>query len=311
MDLSIVAPVYNEEDNVSPLYEELKGIMSDLDVEYEIIFVDDGSSDSSYEKMRYIASKDRGFKAIKLRRNFGQSSALQAGFDRSQGDVVVSIDADLQNNPADIPILISKLKEGYDCVSGWRKERKDPMPKKFCSYISYIFRRLFFGTELHDYGCTLKAFTREAIDDIRISGEMHRYIPPLLRWRGFKVTEVPVDHRERESGRTSYGTARLFKGFMDMINVWFWQKFHDRPLYLFGGLGLASGFTGFIAALVAVYWKIFHGVTFTSTPLPLFFVFLVLTGILLFVSGLMADVMLKNYYSVQGRRVYSVEETLN
>lgn len=311
MDISIVSPVYNEEGNIERLYEELKEVLGDMDRSHEIIFVDDGSTDDSYEKMREIASRDESFRVVKLRKNFGQSSALQAGFDASEGDVVVSMDSDLQNDPRDIPRLLDKLEEGYDCVVGWRKDRKDSAGKRFFSWISSRIRGLFLGTELHDYGCTLKAFTRDAVDELEISGEMHRYIPPLLRWRGYDVTEIEVNHRERRSGETKYGMKRIFKGFMDMIDVWFWQKFHGRPLHLFGGLGMISAAIGVFAGLLAFYWKFFEGITFTSTPLPLFAVFMVLTGSLLFVFGLMADVLLKNYYSLKERKVYSVEEELN
>lgn len=311
MDISVVAPVYNEEKNIPILYEELKEVLENLGTGYEIIFVDDGSTDGSYGVMKEIAINDEDFKVVKLRRNFGQSSALQAGFDVSQGEVVVSIDSDLQNDPSDIPRLLDKLNEGYDCVVGWRKEREDPGGKRFFSWISSHIRHFFLGTNLHDFGCTLKAFTKEAAGSLEMSGEMHRYIPPLLRWRGFDVTEVEVNHRERKHGETHYGPKRLFKGFMDMINVWFWQKFHGRPLHLFGGLGILSASIGFVAALVAIYWKFFEGISFTSTPLPLFSVFMVLTGAVLFVSGLLADVMLKNYYSVQNRKTYSVEETID
>ncbi len=308
LDLSIVSPVYNEEDNLFELHEELKDVLDELEMEYEIIFVDDGSSDDSYRIMKELAEKDEAFRAVKLRKNFGQSSALQAGFDESKGDVVISMDSDMQNDPKDIPKLLKKLDESWDCVVGWRHEREDPLGKRIFSKVSSWLRRIYLGTKLHDFGCTLKAFKRECLNELKLSGEMHRYIPSLLRWRGFDVTEVKVNHRERKHGETKYGGIRVFKGFMDMINVWFWRKFHGRPLHLFGGLGILSAFIGLVAAWLAIYWKIFEGITFTSTPLPLFSVFMVLAGALLFVSGLLADVMLKNYYSVEEKSTYSVKE---
>lgn len=308
MDLSIVSPVYDEEDNVPVLYEELKEVLDGLDKKYEIIFVDDGSTDNSYEKMREIAERDESFKIVKLRTNFGQSSALQAGFDTSKGDIVVSIDSDLQNDPKDIPKLLKKLEEGYDLVSGWRQERKDSLSKKFFSKIADWMRSVLLGTDLHDYGCTLKAYRKECLEEIELMGELHRYIPPLLRWRGFDITEVKVNHRERKQGETNYGTTRLFKGYMDMINVWFWQKFHGRPLHLFGGAGLLTGFLGLITGLIAVFWKALEGITFTSTPLPLVSIFLLITGMILFVVGLLSDILVKNYYSSQDRKPYSVEK---
>ncbi len=310
MEVSIVVPIYNERDNLAPLYHELKDVLDDMNKNYEIIFVDDGSTDGSFEEMVRLFEEEDHLRIVKLRSNFGQSSALQAGFDISNGEIIVAMDADLQNDPKDIPRLLEKLKEGYDCVSGWRMERKDPLGKRIMTKISSLVRRRFLGTDLHDYGCTLKAYRREALAEIEISGEMHRYIPPMLKWRGFDVTEIEVNHRERTRGETKYGTTRVFKGFMDMINVWFWQKFHGRPLHLFGGLGLISAFIGLIAALISFYWKFFGGVSFTSTPLPLFSVFMFLTGLLLFSSGLLADVLLKNYYSLEERRVYSVEKVV-
>lgn len=308
MDLSIVSPVYDEEDNVPVLYEELKEVLDGLDKKYEIIFVDDGSTDNSYEKMREIAERDESFKIVKLRTNFGQSSALQAGFDTSKGDIVVSIDSDLQNDPKDIPKLLKKLEEGYDLVSGWRQERKDSLSKKFFSKVADWMRSVLLGTNLHDYGCTLKAYRKECLEEIELMGELHRYIPPLLRWRGFDITEVKVNHRERKQGETNYGTTRLFKGYMDMINVWFWQKFHGRPLHLFGGAGILTGFLGLITGLIAVFWKALEGITFTSTPLPLVSIFLLITGLILFIVGLLSDILVKNYYSSQDRKPYSVEK---
>lgn len=310
MRISVVSPIHNEADNIPILHDELVSVLENMKEDYEIIFIDDGSTDDSFEKMKDIASNDKNFKTIKLRRNFGQSSALQAGFDNSKGEIVVSIDADLQNDPRDIPKLINKLNEGYDCVSGWRHKRKDSTGKKFFSKFASLLRRFFIGTDLHDYGCTLKAYKRECLNELELSGEMHRYTPPLLRWRGFKTGEVKIDHRERKFGKTHYGMLRLFKGFMDMINVWFWMKFHGRPLHLFGGLGILSGFIGIISALISIYWK-FTGVAFTSTPLPLFSVFMTLTGVLLFVFGLIADISLKNYYSAKERKTYSVEEIID
>lgn len=310
MKLSIVSPVYNEEGNLSELHAELKEVLEDLEEDYEIIFVDDGSIDGSYREMEEIAERDERFKIVKLRKNFGQSSALQAGFDESKGDVVVSIDSDLQNDPKEIPKLLDELGEGCDYVVGWRHERDDPLGKRFWTKISYWVRKVFLGTKLHDLGCTLKAFKKECLDELKLTGEMHRYIPPLLRWKGFDVKEVKVDHRSREHGETKYSSSRIFKGFIDMINVWFWQKFHGRPLHLFGGIGIVAGFVGVIAAIISIYWKAFAGISFTSTPLPLFSVFMVLSGALFFVSGLLADVMLKNYYSLKDEREYSVEKVV-
>ena len=306
-DLSVVIPVKNEEENIPILYEELKQVLNGIGKDHEIIFVDDGSTDGSYLEMQKLREKDKKVNIIKFKRNFGQSPALYAGFDHCNGDMVVTMDADLQNDPKDIPLMLAKI-NGYDCVCGWRWKRKDSLSKKaFSRFASYI-RRSFMGTELHDFGCTLKVYKKECVKDLELFGEMHRYIPPILKWKGYNVIEMKVNHRERKHGKTKYNWKRLFKGFMDMFNVWFWQKYSQKPLHMFGGLGLLSFAVGTLGGVYAIYLKMSRGIDLSNTALPLFAVFMTMIGIQFFVSGLLADVGVKNYYSHTNRKPYTIDK---
>ncbi|MCK4326945.1 MAG: glycosyltransferase family 2 protein [Candidatus Diapherotrites archaeon] len=307
MTVSVVVPVLNEEGNIKPLYSELKAAMGKGLL--EIIFVDDGSTDNSFEAIKALHKKDRRVKCVRLRKNFGQSAALQAGFDHARGGVVVAIDADLQNDPRDIPKLLEKL-DGFDCVSGWRKNRKDSFGKKLFSRIASAIRVPFLGSNVHDFGCTLKAYKAECLRDLNLTGEMHRYIPPLLRWRGFRVTEVPVNHRPRRNGTTKYSYKRIWKGFIDMLNVWFWQKYSSRPLHMFGGLGLVLLLFGVVTGTYSIYMKIFHTMDFSSHFLPTMSFFSFVLGVQFFISGLLADVVLKTYSATGKLKVYYVEEVI-
>ena len=310
MDLSIVLPVHDEKGNLIPLHREIKDVMKGITDDHEIIFVDDGSADKSFEEMKKIRENDNKVKILKFKKNFGQSVALQAGFDYARGDVIVTMDADFQNDPKDIPKLLEKLNEGFDCVSGWRQKRKDPLEKRIFSKIASKMRRKFIDAKTHDYGCALKAFKRDCLKDLELYGEMHRYIPPLLRWKGHRIEEVEVNHRERRNGKTKYNWQRLGKGFIDMINVWFWQKYSNRPLHIFGGLGLVLFSLGFIGLLYSFYQKLFFGMDLTRDFLPVGSFLTVIIGVNFFVSGLLADIALKNYYSGMGRKTYTIEEVV-
>ncbi len=309
MEISVVIPILNEEKNIRLLYDELKGVLDSLKKKYEIIFVDDGSADGSYDEMKRIHESDKNVKAIKLRKNFGQSAALQAGFDYCSGEIVVSMDSDLQNDPHDIPKMMLEM-NGVDYVCGWRKKRRDSFSKKIMSRIASMIRRPFIGTKLHDFGCTLKVYKKECVKDLELYGEMHRYIPPLLDWKGYRSIEVEVNHRNRKNGKTKYNWKRMFKGFMDMINVWFWQKYSLKPLHIFGGLGIISGLIGIVGGLSAFYLKYFHKVDLSNTALPLFAVFMVMLGVQFMISGILADIAVKNYYSQNKRKPYNVREVL-
>ncbi|MFB6208066.1 MAG: glycosyltransferase family 2 protein [Candidatus Nanohaloarchaea archaeon] len=308
--ISVVLPVYNEEENLRPLHEELSGVMDEFEEEHEIVFVDDGSTDGSYEVLKELSEGDENVRVVRFKKNFGQSAALQAGFDHVQGERVVTLDSDMQNDPKDIPRLLEKLEEGYDCVSGWRHDRSDPLRKRFFSRLASMLQRPFLGKEVHDYGCTLKAYRKEAVDALDLKGEMHRYIPPLLRWKGYSVAEVKVNHRERRHGETKYGLSRLLKGFLDMLNVWFWQKFSKRPLHVFGTLGVLISGIGVVMGGFSLYLWIFENIDLSDHFLPTVSLFFFLIGIQLFTSGLIADVVLKNYYEAKDQDVYNVETVI-
>lgn len=310
VELSVVLPVYNEEGNLRPLAEEIRDVVDDHYDHWEVVFVDDGSRDGSFETLESLHGADPRFKALKFRKNFGQSPAIDAGLDFAAGEVIVTMDADGQNDPADIPKLISKLEEGYDCVSGWRRDRDDPFTKRFFSRLASGLRQAFLGTDLHDYGCTLKAFRRPAAKDIDLDGEMHRYIPALLSWHGYRIAEVEVNHRPRRNGETKYSWQRLPKGFLDLVNVWFWQKFSGRPLHIFGGLGVLSMFIGTLGGMYTAWLKLGAGTNLSDTALPLFSVFMIMIGVQFFISGILADIGIKGYQHAKNEEPYRVQKIL-
>ena len=240
--LTIVIPVYNEEENISPLYNELKEVLSPIE-DYEIIFIDDGSTDGTYKELTKI-HKFGDIKIIKFRRNFGQTAALKAGFDFALGDILITMDADMQNDPKDIINIMKEMEDSkYDAISGWRYERRDKITKKIYSRLSNWLARKLTGLKIHDFGCTLKAYKKECIKDLELYGEIHRYIPALLSWRGYKIKEIKVNHRKRKYGKTKYNFWRLFKGLLDIINIKFWIKYSTRPLHFFGIIGIFSFFS--------------------------------------------------------------------
>ena len=303
MDLSIVIPVYNEEKNVALLHQSIRNTLDKTDFKYEIIFVDDGSTDNTFN----ILNNLKKVKIIKFRKNFGQTAAMMAGFENSNGKVIVSLDGDLQNDPSDIPKLLDKLNEGYDVVSGWRYNRQDSFGKKTFSKIANSFRQLLVKDPIHDSGCSLRAYKKECFSDLQLHGEMHRYIPAILAWKGFKLDEVKVNHLPRKFGKTKYNMWRVLKGFMDLINVWFWRKYSNRPLHIFGGFGIILSLLGFILGLSLIVARQFYGLSLGQSQLPLLAVLMVVIGVQFFISGLMADISIKNYYS-NGRRTYSIEK---
>lgn len=307
MQYSVVIPVFNEERNIAPLYTELTSVMKKLG-SYEIIFVDDGSSDATFSRIVAVHARDTHVRAVQLRRNFGQSAALDAGISAAQGKIIITIDGDLQNDPADIPRLLKKLDEGYDVVSGWRWKRKDSFEKRFFTVFARFFRRFVIADRLHDAGCSLKVYRRECFDDFTLVGEMHRYIAELLHLRGFRIGEVKVNHRARKHGKTKYSLTRVLKGFLDLFLVWFWQKYMGRPLHLFGGAGLLLVFGGIGTGLYMVWQKLVHGINLSAHFLSTVSVFMVLIGVQLFVSGLMTDLLVRNYY--RGRKRYTIRTKL-
>lgn len=308
MDISVVIPVYDEEANVAVLYEELKKVLARLNRKYEIIFVDDGSTDGTFDKLLKLKSKDSNVKILKFRRNFGQTAALDAGFKSAKGDIIISMDADLQNDPADIPKLLDRMKEGFDAVSGWRYKRKDPLSKKLFSKAANIFRKMVTGETIHDSGCTLKAYKKECFNDLNLFGEMHRYIPALLMWKGFKIGEVKVNHRPRTHGKTKYRMSRIFRGALDLLVVVFWQRYSTRPIHLFGGLGILSMLAGIISGAYLTIMKFAYGASIANRPLLLLTILLILLGVQFIVFGFLADILIKVYY--KDSRNYSIEKII-
>jgi len=312
MDLSIVIPTYNEKGSIPGLLKSLAGVLSKLGKSYEIIFVDDGSSDGTTDVLRKTAADPR-VKAVIFRRNFGQTAALSAGIGRSTGEVILTMDADLQNDPGDIPKLLAKIDEGYDIVSGWRRDRKDPfLTKKVPSLLSNWLARKLTGVGIHDFGCSLKAYRKEAIKGVRLYGEMHRYIPAILHDKGFKVAEVEVNHRPRVHGKTKYGTSRLVKGFLDLVYIKFWSTYSTRPLHFFGTLGITELIAGLIIGLYKVFVELqYFKIPLNVGPLLLLSVMLLITGFQFLIFGFIVEIQIRTYFNSSVETEYTIKETIN
>jgi len=307
--ISVIIPIYNEEENIKKLSESILEAL--LDIDFEVLFINDGSTDNSEKEIHSAIKNHSNMQLINLRRNYGQTAAMQAGFDHSKGDIVVPMDGDLQNDPKDIPILIDKINEGYDVVSGWRKNRSD---KKFTRIIpSKIANGLISrisGLHLHDYGCTLKAYRKEIINDIKLYGEMHRFIPIYAAWEGGRVTELEVKHHARSAGKTKYGLSRIPRVILDLLVIRFFDKSLDRPIHLFGQFGLLLFLIAFLLSILAIVIKIFMGISFILTPLPLLVVFFSMSGLLCIFLGLVAEIQSRIYFEVIDRPVYLVRKEL-
>ncbi len=309
--LSIVIPVYNEEENVEILYRE---IVSALDGEsykgFEMIFANDGSTDNSLEKLRDLNEKDPRVKVIHFRKNFGQSAAISAGFDHCQGDVVITLDGDLQNDPADIPMIADTVLEGYDIVNGWRKDRKDKfITRKIPSFFGNKLVSFITRVKLHDYGCTLRGFTREVVKNLKLYGEMHRYIPAIASRIGIKSTEIPVNHRERRFGKTKYGLGRTVRVILDLISIKYLLSYSHRPLQIFGGIGLFMMGSGFLSGLYITYTKYFLNQS-ADRPLLFLTVLLIFLGFQVITLGLVAEMMSRIYHEGLNKDVYSIRELI-
>ncbi len=306
IDLSFVIPLKDEEGTLQELYEKiLRNVPSNLS--FEIIFIDDGSSDNSYEILKEIHERDKRVKLIRFRRNFGKASALLSGFNRAKGDIIITMDADLQDDPKEIPKFIEKIKEGYDLVSGWKKERKDPITKKLPSKIFNKLASILTGVKIHDFNCGYKAYRREVIENLEIYGELYRYIPALANSKGFKITEIPVEHHERKYGRSKYGWERIIKGFLDLITVIFLTRFLKRPMHLFGGIGILFLITGFIINLSLVLYKLLTGALIGTRPLLTLGVLLMIIGVQFLSLGLIGE-MLSNLTHERKREYLIAEE---
>lgn len=310
MTISIIIPVYNEVDILTELVESIYAALDKYHDEWEVIFVDDGSEDNSFSKLKSIAEKDLSrMVVIGLRRNFGQTTAIAAGIDYAQGDIIVLMDADLQNDPSDIPLLISKIDEGYDVVSGWRADRKDSyftriLPSRIANkIISWVT-----GVYLHDYGCTLKAYRKDSLKGFRLYGEMHRFIPAYASHVGAKIVEVKVKHHPRKSGKTKYGLERIFKVILDLFTVKFLISFSQKPLYLFGGLGLFLFLAGSTILLFLLARRLGFGVSPFSSPLFPTSILMVLMGFQSVLMGLIAELLVRTYHEAQGKPTYTIRE---
>jgi len=310
--ISVVIPLFNEEENVRALLDELFAELAKLERTFEVICVDDGSRDRTFEELSRIAAERRELRVIRFRLNFGQTAAMSAGIEAARGDVIVPMDGDLQNDPADIGKLLAKLDTGIDVVSGWRKNRQDrELGRKLPSRIANRLISAISGVRLHDYGCSLKAYRRDVLRDVKLYGEMHRFIPIYASWQGARVSEMVVNHRARRAGRSKYGLSRTFKVVLDLMVVKFLASFATKPVYVFGGFGLLSFACAAAAFLWALYYKVAGLKDFVETPLPLVTVMFTLVGALSLLMGLLAELMVRTYYESQGKRPYLIAEELN
>jgi glycosyltransferase involved in cell wall biosynthesis len=310
-DISVFLPVYNEEPNLRPLHAKLDDALRQLGRTAEIIYVDDGSTDGSLEILRGLARIDPRVRVVALRRNYGQTAAMAAGIDAATGRVLIPMDADLQNDPADIVRLLNKLDEGYDVVSGWRKNRQDTLiTRKIPSMIANRIISWIGGVPLHDYGCSLKAYRRESLEDVRLYGEMHRFIPIYASWAGARVTEIPVEHHPRTMGKSKYGLSRTLKVVFDLMTIKFMASYQTKPIYVFGTFGLIAIALSVIAGLWAIILKIFEGVSFILTPLPVIAVVMLAIGVQFLMMGLLAEMLVRTYHESQAKRIYAVRDRM-
>jgi glycosyltransferase involved in cell wall biosynthesis len=309
--ISVVIPIYNERESVEKLYEKLEKTLSRLRLKYEVLLIDDGSTDGTFDRLLKIHDKNKLFKIIRFRRNFGQTAAMNAGFDYASGKVIITLDADLQNDPGDIPVILKKLDEGYDIVSGWRKNRKDKaVTRRFPSAVANRIISGLTGVRLHDYGCTLKAYRKEVIDNIKLYGEMHRYIPAVASWMGVKVAEVPVRHHGRKYGKSKYGVSRTIKVILDIITLKFLLSYSQSPIQIFGLAGLFSAAVGFVVTCYLIIMRIFFGHALADRPLFILSIFMIFIGIQLITMGLLAEVLMRVYHEVQNKSIYVVKDII-
>ena len=311
IEISVVIPVYNEEDNVWPLYDNLEPVLSKLGRNYEVILVDDGSKDGTYGKLRQLHEKNNHYKVIKFRRNFGQTPAMRAGFDFASGGIIITLDADLQNDPEDIPKILEKMDEGYDIVSGWRKNRKDNFLRRFPSTIANKIISVLFGVALHDYGCTLKAYRKDVLDNIELYGEMHRYIPAIASWMGIKVAEIPVNHRARKFGKAKYGISRTIRVILDIITIKFLLTYSKKPMQIFGLVGVFTSLAGFIITTYLIVERLFFNQPLSTRPLFILSIFMIFIGIQLITMGLLGEIMMRTYHEGTGKSTYVIREIVD
>ena len=311
VDLSVLVPVYDEAPNLETLYREIIDALEPTGRSFEILFVDDGSTDDSVEIERRLAEADGRVKALVFKRNFGQTAALAAAIEHSRGQILVPMDADLQNDPADIPKMVARLEEGFDVVSGWRRRRKDPwLTKVLPSRVANRIVSGVTGVRLHDFGCSLKAYRREVLADVKLYGEMHRYVPVYASWQGGRVTEMEVNHRPRTAGRSKYGLLRTLKVILDLVTVKLLGDYSTKPIYLFGGVGFVLMALGVLSGIWSLVKKISTGVPMYRDPFVLLAVFLFLSGLLCVMMGLLAELIVRTYHESQNKRTYALREII-
>jgi glycosyltransferase involved in cell wall biosynthesis len=306
--LSVVIPLYNEAENVADLHAQLTAALDPMAVPYELLLVDDGSTDDTPRRLLEIERRDPRVRVLRLRRNFGQTAAFSAGFDHARGDVIVTSDGDLQNDPADIPALVARLDEGFDLVCGWRKQRRDPLSKRVPSWFANRLISWATGVKLHDYGCSLKAIRAEVAKSLKLYGEMHRFIPAVASWIGVSIAELPVNHRPRTRGSSKYGIGRTVRVLLDLFTVKFLVAYGTRPAHLFGLMGLLSGFAGFLILGYLSALKLLYDEAIGGRPLLLLGALLFLTGVILVNFGLLGEMLVRTYHESQGKPIYVIKE---
>jgi glycosyltransferase involved in cell wall biosynthesis len=310
-EISVFLPVFDEEPNLRPLHAKLDEALGKLGRTAEIIYVDDGSSDGSLNVLRELAQLDGRVRVVALRRNYGQTAAMAAGIDAARGQVLIPMDADLQNDPVDIKRLLEKLDEGFDVVSGWRKNRQDTMiTRKIPSMVANRLISWIGGVPLHDYGCSLKAYRRESLEDVRLYGEMHRFIPIYASWAGARVAEIPVEHHARTMGKSKYGLSRTIKVIFDLMTIKFMASYQTKPIYVFGTFGLIAIALSFIAGAIATFLKFVEGVSFILTPLPVITVVMLAIGVQFLLMGMLAEMLVRTYHESQAKPIYAVRERI-
>lgn len=310
--ISVVIPVYNESESIDTLHRDLEKVLGSIDLDYEVIMIDDGSLDSTYQKLIELNFKNPKFKIIKFRRNFGQTAAMRAGFDYASGEAIITMDADLQNDPADIPRLIEEMKKGYDIVSGWRKNRKDKLlSRRFPSVVANRIISGLFGVRLHDYGCTLKAYRKNVLENIELYGEMHRYIPAVASSMGVKVTEVPVKHHSRKFGKTKYGISRTLRVILDIITIKFLLTYSKKPMQIFGLLGIFTSLVGIVITGYLIILRLFFDQSLADRPLFILSIFMIFIGIQLITMGLLGELIMRTYHESTEKPTYFIKEIID
>jgi len=307
--ISVIIPIFNEEEALPHLHNRLIKVLDASNDKYECLFINDGSTDNSYNILKGFASQNKNIRVFNLRRNFGQTQAIACGFDYAKGDIIVTMDGDLQNFPEDIPLLVKKIEEGYDVASGWREKRKDPLfSKKIPSIIANKVISWTTGITLKDFGCTLKAYKKWVVKGLKLYGEMHRFLPVLCQWRGAKITEIPVRHERRKYGQTKYGMSRIFKVILDIFVLRFFLSVRNTPMHLIGGWGIFTLFLSLISGIATILLKILKNIDVTGDPLLYLTILFGILGFQFIILGLLGEINMRNYYEASGNKLYQIKD---